>query len=94
MSVKNLGADLCVGFDITEGFIDQARQLADTEPLDCEFVCTDVYSISTQYNRTFNLVYITIGVLGWTPDIQQFIEIVARRLKPNGWLLMYGYTQS
>lgn len=89
MSVKNLGADRCVGFDISHAFIDQARQPADAGQLDCEFVCTNVYSISTQYNRTFDLVYITIGVLGWMPDIQQFFEIVARLIKPNGSLFMY-----
>ena len=35
------------------------------------------------------MVYITISVLVWMPDIQQFFEIVTRLLKPNGWLVMY-----
>ena len=94
MSVKNLGADRCVGFDISDGFIDQARQLAGAGQLDCEYVCTNVYSISTQYNRTFDLVYITIGLLSWMPDIPQFFEIVARLLKPDGWLFLYEMHRS
>ena len=89
LSVKNLEAGRCVGFDISDGFIDQARQLAAAGHIECKFVCTDAYNISTQYNRTFDLVYITIGVLSWMPDIPQFFEIVARLLKPNGWLFMY-----
>ena len=89
LSVKNLGAGRCVGFDISDQFIDQARQLATAGQIDCEFVCTDAYRISNQYTNTFDVVYITIGVLSWMPDIQQFFEVVARVLKPNCWLFVY-----
>ena len=89
LSVKNLGAGRCVGFDISDQFIDQARQLATAGQIDCEFVCTDAYRISNQYNTTFDVVYITIGVFGWMSDIEQFFELVARVLKPNGWLFVY-----
>lgn len=42
LSIKNKGAGYCVGFDIAEGFIDQARQLAKAGDIDCEFVQSDV----------------------------------------------------
>ena len=41
LSVKNLGAARCVGFDQSEGFTEQARELAAAGSIDCEFVCTD-----------------------------------------------------
>ena len=89
LSVRNLGAGRCVGFDISEDFIDQAQQLAAAGQIECEFVRTDAYNISSEYNDTFDLVYITIGVLSWMPDISRFFEIVARLLNPGGYLFIY-----
>lgn len=89
LSIKNLGADHCVGFDISENFIEQAKQLAQTGNIDCEFVCTDVYDIDHKYDKKFDLVYITIGALCWLPDLEKFFEIVARILKPNGTIFIY-----
>jgi predicted RNA methylase len=63
LSVKNLGAGRCVGFDISDAFVDQARRLAQAAGLACEFVATDVYEIPATYDRSFDLVYITIGAL-------------------------------
>jgi ubiquinone/menaquinone biosynthesis C-methylase UbiE len=89
LSVKNLGAARCVGFDISDAFIDQARQLATAGGIDCEFVRADIYDIPAAYHRAFDLVYITIGALCWMPDLQLFFQIVARLLKPQGWLFIY-----
>ena len=39
LSVKNMGAARCVGFDGAEAFLDQGRELAAAAGLDVEFVC-------------------------------------------------------
>jgi ubiquinone/menaquinone biosynthesis C-methylase UbiE len=84
-----MGAGRCVGFDFSEEFIQQARALNEAAQHDCEFVATSIYEIAPSYNQTFDLVYITIGVLSWMPDIHAFFEVVARILKPEGKLLIY-----
>ncbi len=89
LSIKNLGAGRCVGFDISDEFIGQAGQLASAGGIDCEFVRTDVYDISAEYDGQFDLIYISIGALGWLPDVELFFGVVARLLKPGGWLLVY-----
>ena len=63
LSVKNLGAARCVGFDQSEGFIEQARELAAAGSIDCEFVCTDIYDIDAAYDADFDIVTVTIGDL-------------------------------
>ena len=78
-----------MGFYISNGFIDLARQLAAAGHIKCEFACTDAYSISPQYNGTFVLMSIAVGVLSRITDIQQSFEIVARLLKLGGWLFVY-----
>lgn len=89
LSIKNMGAGRCVGFDIAEEFIKQAQALNEAARQDCEFVASNVYEIGKSYNQAFDLVFITIGVLSWMPDISAFFAVVARLLKPHGHLLIY-----
>ena len=89
ISVKNLGAARCVGFDGAQSFLDQGRELAAAAGLDVEFVHTDVYDIDESYARAFDLVTITIGVLGWMPDLERFFSVVAKLIRPGGALFIY-----
>jgi len=89
LSVKNLGAAACVGFDGAEGFVAQARELAAAGGLACDFVCIDVYEIPADYDAGFDLVTVTIGVLGWMPDLPGFLGVAARLLRPGGALFVY-----
>jgi ubiquinone/menaquinone biosynthesis C-methylase UbiE len=83
-----MGALRCVGFDISDAFIEQARRFA-AGNFDCEFVQSDVYAIPATYDAQFDLVLITIGALSWMPDLQPFFAVIARLLKPDGHLFMY-----
>lgn len=89
LSVKNMGADRCVGFDISEEFIAQARALAAAGDIDCSFVVSDVYAIPADYDGQFDLVTVTIGAIGWMPDVAAFIAVAARLLRPEGRLFLY-----
>ncbi len=89
MSVKKLGAGRCVGIDISERFIEQARQLAQTSGLACEFVCANVLELAADDDGAFDIVYITIGALTWIPDLEAFFRVVNRLLKPGGHLFIY-----
>ncbi|MGI9482579.1 MAG: class I SAM-dependent methyltransferase [Hyphomicrobiales bacterium] len=89
LSVKNLGAARCVGFDGSEGFIAQARELAEAGGIECTFVCTDIYDIGEDYAGSFDLVTVTIGVLSWMPDLDRFFSIAAGLLKPGGAMFIY-----
>jgi SAM-dependent methyltransferase len=89
LSIKNLGAGRCVGFDISTAFIAQANDLARASTITCEFVCTDVYEIPQNYDRNFDLVYISIGVLNWMPDLDAFFAVSAHLLRAAGSIFIY-----
>ncbi|MBT3557771.1 MAG: class I SAM-dependent methyltransferase [Rhodospirillales bacterium] len=91
LSVKNMGAARCVGFDGAQGFIDQGRELAAAGGLDVEFVCTDIYDIGDEYAARFDIVTITIGVLSWMPDLEAFFAVVAKLIRPGGALFIYEH---
>lgn len=89
LSVKNLGAGRCVGFDLSDAFIAQARELTAIAGLDCEFVATDVAEIPADYNASFDLVTFTIGALCWLPDVADAFRVVHRLLRPAGRVFIY-----
>ena len=89
VSVKNMGANRCVGFDGASGFIEQAQELAAAAGQECEFVQCDVYDIAPEFNGAFDVVMVTIGVLNWMPDVAGFFAAGARLLRPNGVLFIF-----
>lgn len=89
LSLKNMGAVSCTGFDISDAAIASARKLAEEAGIDCQFLRTDIYDISNEYDGRFDLVYISVGALSWFPDLAQFFQVVGRLLRPGGTLLIY-----
>jgi SAM-dependent methyltransferase len=89
LSVKNLGAGRCVGFDIAGEFIAQALELAQAAGLDAEFVTSDVYAIPSNYFGQFDILLVTIGALGWLPDLDGAMRVVRRLLRLGAALFIY-----
>lgn len=89
ISVKKSGANRCVGFDLSENVLEQGRQLSEASGQRVELVCTSVYNIDESYTNAFDIIYITVGVLGWLPDLPAFFRIIRRLLRPNGYLFLY-----
>ena len=89
LSIKNLGAARCVGFDISDAFIAEARELATAGGIECEFVRTSVYDIPHDYDDSFDVVYVSIGALTWMPDVVGFFAVASRLLRPDGHLFVY-----
>lgn len=89
LSLKRLGAGKCVGFDICDEAITDAKKRAKQFDIPVEFCRTSVYDISHDYNNTFDIVYITIGAMTWLPDLQAFFAIVSRLLRKGGTVLIY-----
>jgi 2-polyprenyl-3-methyl-5-hydroxy-6-metoxy-1,4-benzoquinol methylase len=89
MSIKNMGANRCVGIDISELAIDEASQRAKKCTIDCEFICSDVYEIPENLFNSFDVVLITVGCTGWMPDINLFFNICRKVLRPEGFFFIH-----
>ncbi len=89
ISCKKAGAARCVGFDISEKFIAQGRTLTQAGGVDVSFVHTNVYDISDDYDASFDIVYVTIGALGWLRDLPAYFAVVVRLLRPGGHFFLY-----
>lgn len=91
LSCKTLGAARCVGFDGAQGFVDQGAQLAKAAQHDVEFVCAEAHAIPRAYHGQFDIVLITIGVLGWMPDIDRFFAQMSKLLAPGGSIFIHEH---
>lgn len=88
LSLASLGADPVLGVDQSAAFLDQARQLARAAGLAPEFVAADIYALPDGV-PTCDLILITIGVLGWMPDLPGFFAAVAGLMAPGSVLVIY-----
>ena len=89
LSLFALGASRVVGVDQSAAFLDQARELASRSPHAPTFIEADIHHLPEELHERFDVALITIGVLGWMPDIGEFFQHVARTLKPGGALVVY-----
>jgi SAM-dependent methyltransferase len=89
LSLKNLGAAECAGFDICDAAIEEAIERARRSGIDCQFIRSDVYEIGAEYNHRFDMVYITVGCLGWMPDLLRFFAKAAALLKEDGLVFIH-----
>jgi SAM-dependent methyltransferase len=89
LSIRNLGAGRCAGFDISARFIAEGRELAAAGNIDCELVACDAYEIPDEYNGRFDVAFISVGALVLLPDLPVLFAVPARLLRPGGTLFLY-----
>ena len=89
MSIKSLGANRCVGFDISELAVEEASSRCSNFGINCEFIQADVYDIPESYHEKFDLVYLSAGCIGWLPDLSSFFNKVSLLLNEKGHLYMH-----
>jgi SAM-dependent methyltransferase len=89
LSLKNLGAGRCVGIDISDEAVIEAKDRAQKFNIDCQFIRSDVYDISEDLYDSFDIVHISAGGIGWIPDLNRFYKIAACLLRKGGILLFH-----
>ena len=89
LSIKNMGANRCVGIDICDEAIAEAKNRAKLCGIECEFVCSDVFEMPKEYNSSFDIVHITSGCLGWIPNVEIFFKLCNKLLRNTGYIVIH-----
>ncbi len=89
LSLMKFGAKEGVGFDLSDGAIDEARALAKISKRNAHFERVNILEMDAKYNGFFDFVYVSEGSLQWFPDLRDYFAVVARLLKPGGKLLVF-----
>jgi ubiquinone/menaquinone biosynthesis C-methylase UbiE len=87
LSLYALGARECVGYDISDSFIDEAREMAKKLGYNCSFIRTDVSEIET-HEEYFDLVLFTAGALPWLQDLSLAFKRASQVLKSGGMVIV------
>lgn len=88
-SALSLGARGALGIDQSEAFLAQAAQLNAIAGTEARFLRADIYDLPPDAPRGFGIALVTIGVLGWMPDLPGFLRAAAGLLAENGCLVVY-----
>ncbi len=83
MSWARLGA-IATGVDFSDAAIDLARELNDELGLRVRFICSNVYDLPAVLDEQFDIVFTSVGVLCWLPDLKGWAEVVSRHLNTGG----------
>ncbi|MFN2545248.1 MAG: class I SAM-dependent methyltransferase [Actinomycetota bacterium] len=78
-----LGATV-TGLDLSERALEVARSLASEIGVEARFVHANVLEADRVLDEQFDVVFTSIGVLGWLPDVPRWAEVVAHFVKPGG----------
>jgi len=82
-----LGADVTV-FDISEDNKKYALEVAEAANVKIDFVVGDILDIDTsKYIEYFDVVFMEGGILHFFHDINEFMEIMYKLLKPEGKMI-------
>ena len=77
------------GVDYAEGAIAKARELSQSFSIPAEFICADIYALKPSPLQQYDIVFTSVGVLIWLPDLKKWAEIAAHLLKPGGVFYLY-----
>ena len=89
ISVRRAGAARCVGVDVSEKILKQAQQLAEASGQEITFIRSSLYDLDRELEDALDVVYVSIGVLGWLPDLPGFFSVVNTLLRIDGHLFLY-----
>ena len=88
LSLARLGAE-ATGVDFSESAIGVARETALELGLSADFVLSNVLELDL--GRMFDTVFASYGVLGWIPDVAEWMRIASRHLAPGGELILVEF---
>jgi SAM-dependent methyltransferase len=87
VSLARRGARV-TGADLSPGSLAKARALAERCGLEIEFVEADAAALPEELHGRFDLVYSTMGVIGWIGDIGAWMRSAHAALRPGGRLVL------
>lgn len=83
MSWARLGAK-ATGIDFSDAAIDLARALNHEVGVDARFIRSNVYDLPKVLDEEFDVVFTSIGVLSWLPDLEGWASVIHNFLRPGG----------
>lgn len=75
---------IATGLDFSPVAIKSAKELANKYSYLSDFVLSNVYDLSTNVDRTFDIVFTSYGVLCWLDDLEEWARQIYLSLRQGG----------
>ncbi len=74
------------GVDFSPKAIEIAKKLSAETSVPARFICCNLYDLPRHLTEfaSFDIVFTSIGVICWLPDLTPWAQLIARYLKPGG----------
>ena len=79
------------GVDFSAEALAIARQLGEQVGVEAQFVHSDVLQAAEKLDSTFDIVFLSKGVMMWIQDLSAWAGVCARLLKPGGIFYLLDY---
>jgi SAM-dependent methyltransferase len=76
------------GVDFSPKAIEYAINLASRCKLSADFICSDVFNLPNVFDKQFDIVIATYGILCWIPEVHRYMNVVSHFLKAGGCFLL------
>lgn len=84
VSLKNMGARRCLGVDISDNAISEARNRCARFGYDILFIQTNLYQLDISKVGIFDLIFISVGTIRWLHNLVEFFRMMMKLLRPGG----------
>lgn len=78
-----------IGFDIAKNMIEDANSYADKLKVKAQFFERDIFEIEERFQSSCDIVYTSVGVIGWFYDLDTFFKKVREVLKSGGDFFLF-----
>lgn len=83
-SWERLGADV-TGVDFSKKSIEVANSIKNELESKADFLCANVYDLNEEIlDKKFDIIYSSYGAITWLPDLEEWVNIIDKYLKPGG----------
>ncbi len=90
LSLAAMGAEV-TAVDFSSSAIAIAQKINDKLGMQVHFIQANVLELDQHLDEQYDLVFASYGVLGWHPDLHPWYEQAAKRLNPNGRLVVVEF---
>jgi SAM-dependent methyltransferase len=90
MSWSREGATV-TGADFSHPAIATARLIALQQGIEARFIHCDLYDLEQHLGGSFDVVFMSYGVVNWLPDLKEWARIAARYTKPGGFVYLVDF---
>jgi SAM-dependent methyltransferase len=82
---------IVTGVDFSPEAVRVARELSGELAIEARFVESDVAGLPDALSGEFDIVFTSLGVVSWLPDLQRWAAVIAHFLKPGGTFYMLEF---